>query len=261
MPYADVNGQRIYYQDSGGHGPPVVFSHGYLMDHEMWGPQVEVLESDFRCVRYDERCWGQTEPTDDPFDYWSLADDCLGLLDALEITDAVLVGMSQGGFLTMRAALRAPERVRAVVLVDTDPFAFDDGTIALYRDIQSTGVAGGVTDELAATLASFLFAPDFDWSTWRAKWRARPIRSTQSALECLVGRDDISGRLGEIRCPALVIHGEVDVPFPIDQVGAWAETLGDLRGLVRVAGSGHTSNLEHPEVVTPAVQEFLGALP
>jgi 3-oxoadipate enol-lactonase len=61
MPYADVNGQRLHYQDTGGDGPVVVFSHGFLMDHEMFEPQVAALRSDYRVISWDERGFGSTE--------------------------------------------------------------------------------------------------------------------------------------------------------------------------------------------------------
>src|SRR5437588_9277108 len=113
MPFADVNGQHLYYEDFGGDsagdGVAVLFSHGFLMDHEMFAPQVEALAGEFRCITWDERGFGQT-PADGPFSYWDSAADVLALLTHLGIERAVLAGMSQGGFLSLRAALTAPER-------------------------------------------------------------------------------------------------------------------------------------------------------
>ncbi len=105
MAYAEVNGQRLYYEDSGGDGPPVILGHGFLMDHEMFAPQVAALAPEFRVITWDERGFGLTEFDDKPFTYWDSADDCLGLLTHLGIERAVVGGMSQGGFLSMRAAL------------------------------------------------------------------------------------------------------------------------------------------------------------
>ena len=119
MPFADVNGQRIRFEDSGGDGPPIVLSHGFLMDREMFAPQVQALSPQFRVITWDERGFGETEFDGQPFTYWDSARDCLALLDHLGIERAVLGGMSQGGFLSLRAALLAPHRVRALVLIDT----------------------------------------------------------------------------------------------------------------------------------------------
>src|SRR5581483_12488544 len=111
MPFAEVNGQRIRYDDTGTDGAPIIFSHGFLMDREMFAPQVEALAGEFRVISWDERGFGKTEFDGKPFTYWDSAKDCLGLLTHLGIEQAVLAGMSQGGFLSLRAALLAPERV------------------------------------------------------------------------------------------------------------------------------------------------------
>ena len=74
MPFADVNGQHVHYADSGGEGPAVVFSHGFFMDHTMFGPQVEELRPTYRCLSVDARGFGLTESDGEPFTYWDLAE-------------------------------------------------------------------------------------------------------------------------------------------------------------------------------------------
>jgi len=118
MPFADVNDQHIYFEDSGGDGAAVIFSHGFLMDHEMFEPQVGALSGEFRCVTWDKRGFGQTRATRE-FTYWDSADDALAPLSHLSIAKAFFVGMSQGGFISMRAALRAPDRALGLGLIDT----------------------------------------------------------------------------------------------------------------------------------------------
>jgi pimeloyl-ACP methyl ester carboxylesterase len=90
MPFADVNGQHVYFQDSGGDGAAVIFSHGFLMDHEMFDPQVEALSGEFRCITWDERGFGQTDAAG-PFSYWDSADDALALLSHLGVQKAFFV--------------------------------------------------------------------------------------------------------------------------------------------------------------------------
>ena len=119
MAFASINGQRIYFEDSGGSGPAVILGHGFLMDHTMFEPQRKALTPEFRLITWDERGFGLTETDGEPFSYWDSASDCLGLLDHLGIGKAVVGGMSQGGFLSLRVALSAPERVRALVLLST----------------------------------------------------------------------------------------------------------------------------------------------
>lgn len=111
MPYIDANGSRLYYEDTGGSGPAVIFSHGLLMDGDMFAPQVEALRTTYWCITWDQRGFGRTGPASEPFTYWTSARDVLDIMSSLNIEAASLAGLSQGGFLSMRAALLAPERV------------------------------------------------------------------------------------------------------------------------------------------------------
>ena len=61
MPFAQIHGTRLYFEDTGGDGPPVLFSHGFLLDHTMWDAQVDALKDRFRCIRWDERSHGMSE--------------------------------------------------------------------------------------------------------------------------------------------------------------------------------------------------------
>ena len=113
-------GIRFAFEESGPReAPVVVFSHGFLMDGEMFRPNVAALDDTFRCVVWDQRGFGATGPVDRAFSYWDSARDLIALLDHLEIASASLVGMSQGGFVSMRAALLEPARFRALALIAT----------------------------------------------------------------------------------------------------------------------------------------------
>jgi len=255
MPYADVNDQHIYFEDSGGSGPPVIFSHGFLMDHEMFAPQVEALAGEFRCITWDERGFGQTAATA-PFTYYDSAADCLALLSHLGIQQAVLAGMSQGGFLSLRAALTAPERVKALVLIDTQAGVEDPATLGGYQamnDEWATNGPGNVQD----AIAGLILGAGIDPAPWFAKWNAAPKEALSLPFDCLVGRDDISPRLAEITCPAIIFHGEQDMAITMDKAEALCAGLADCVGIVPVPGAAHAANLSHPDVVNPPLQEFL----
>jgi pimeloyl-ACP methyl ester carboxylesterase len=158
MPFADINGQRICFEDTGGDGLPIVLSHGFLMDHEMFAPQVQALSPEFRVIAWDERGFGQTVFDGAPFTYWDSARDCLGLLDELGIDDAVLGGMSQGGFLSLRAALLAPARVRALVLIDTQAGTEDPVRLPAYRQMQETWLEHGPIDQVTEAIAQLIIS-------------------------------------------------------------------------------------------------------
>jgi pimeloyl-ACP methyl ester carboxylesterase len=258
MRHAPVNGQSIAYEDSGGGGPAVLFSHGFLMDHEMFAPQVAALAGEFRVVTWDERGHGET-PVDGPFSYWDSAADALSLLDHLDIERAVLAGMSQGGFLSLRAALLAPTRVRALVLIDTQAGLEDPEVVPLYDAMHDEWLANGPGNVQEAVAAQILGPADP--APWYAKWAALPHQSLHDPYRCLVDRDDLTDRLGEITCPSLVFHGSADVSIPMARAEALAAGLPGAHGVVVVDGAGHAANLSHPDQVNGPLLEFLRSLP
>ena len=260
MAFADVNGQRIRFDDSGGDGPPVILSHGFLMDREMFAPQVDALAPEFRVITWDERGFGETEFDEQPFTYWDSAKDCLGLLDHLEIERAVLGGMSQGGFLSLRAALLAPDRVRALVLIDTQSGTEDPERLPGYRQMQQTWLQVGPVDELAETIANLIIGDPVLNEQWIAKWRLLPHESMRAPGDCLLDRDDITDRLGEITCPAIVFHGTADQSIEIEKAEELCQALTGCTGVVRIDGGPHASNLTHPEQVNPPLIDFLRSL-
>jgi pimeloyl-ACP methyl ester carboxylesterase len=259
MPLHQINGQWINYEDTGGRGAPVVLAHGLLMDHEMFAPQIEASGAACRVITWDARCHGQTESTDDPFTYWDLADDLKGLLDHLGIERAVIGGMSQGGFVAMRLALRYPERVSALILLGTQAGVEDPEKVATYQVMLDVWEAEGLNDQLADTIASIILGND--WSgrqPWIAKWRQTPRSLLRQAFQALVGREDIHGRLGEIKAPALVIHGTADAAIDMELAQRLCSELANCRQLIAIEGGGHACNLTHPEPVNRAVQQFMG---
>lgn len=257
MPTADVDGRPIRYEDSGGDAPVVLFCHGFLMDRRMFAPQVRELAPDLRCVRMDERGFGGT-PVDGPFDYWDLADDAVGLLDRLGIGSAVLCGHSQGGFLALRAALRHPDRVHGLVLVDTDAGIDDPETRAGYREVFDAWMEEGPTEEMLRELAGLILGPDEELQApWIERWRALDPAELRHPVDCLLGRDDVSDRLGEITCPALVVHGIEDLSIPLERARALDEGLPGSAGIVEVPGAAHAPVLSHPGVVNPPLRAFL----
>lgn len=256
MAFADVNDQHIYFEDSGGPGAAVIFSHGFLMDHEMFEPQVAALSGEFRCITWDERGFGQTEARG-PFTYWDSAEDALALLSHLDIDDAFFVGMSQGGFLSLRAALTSPWRVRGLGLIDTDAGVEPPETRPAYEAMNTEWVTNGPSEALAGAVAGIIMSPGFDDSGWVAKWQAAAKEAIAEPFRTLIGRDDLWDRVPQIVAPAVVFHGEADAAFPMDRAERLAKELPHCEALVRIAGAGHASNLSHPDEVNGPLADFL----
>jgi pimeloyl-ACP methyl ester carboxylesterase len=261
MPLHQVNGQWINYEDTGGDLVPIVLAHGLLMDREMFAPQIEAAKVGSRFITWDARCHGETENTDDPFSYWDLADDLKGLLDHLGIERAVVGGMSQGGFVALRFALKYPERVSGLALIGTQAGVEDPEKVATYQVMLDVWEVEGLNDQLAETIAAIILGNEWTGrAPWIAKWRQKPRSLLRQAFQTLVSRDDIQHRLGEITAPALVIHGTADAAIDIEMAHRLCSELANCRQMVAIEGAGHASNLTHPKLVNLAIQQFIGDL-
>jgi 3-oxoadipate enol-lactonase len=252
-------GATVGVTDSGGDGPVVVFSHGLLMNHTMFAPQVEALRDAYRVVTWDERGHGEAEH-DGRWSYWDSADDVLALLDHLGVEQAVLAGMSQGGFLSLRAALRSPARVRALVLLDTQAGAEDPAVVPMYEGMTESWAADGPSQDILDFAAAAILGSGADEQSWKDHWASLPRHRSRQIMHPLVTRDDLTERLAEITCPALVVHGDADASIPVERAQALVDGLPGSLPLVLVPGAGHAANLTHPETVNPVVRAFLDEL-
>lgn len=260
MPFADINGQRIRFDDTGGDGQPVILSHGFLMDREMFPAQVEALAPEFRAITWDQRGFGETEYDGKPFTYWDSARDCLGLMDHLELEQAVLGGMSQGGFISMRAALLSPQRVQGLILIDTQSGPEDPQRLPAYRQMQQTWLQVGPVDELTEAIANLILGDPELNAVWIEKWRQLPRDRMKEPGDTLLDRDDTTDRVPEITCPAIVFHGTADRSIEIGLGEQLSERLPGCTGLVRIEGAPHAANMTHPEEVNGPMLEFLRSL-
>jgi pimeloyl-ACP methyl ester carboxylesterase len=262
MAIAEVNGQKLYYEDTGGPGPAVIFSHGLFMDHEMFAPQVTALRDRYRCITWDERGHaGTASDTLAPFTYYDSADDLAALLAHLGVERAVLAGMSQGGFLSLRCALTHPEVVRALILIDTQAGQEDAERLKGHMQLAEAWASNGLSDEMAAIIESIILGQSWAGAgAWKAKWKAIKPVNLLGCMNTLATRDDVTPRLGEIKVPALVIHGDADAAIELDLARTIATGIAGAE-LVVVEGAGHAANLTHPETVNPAIERFLATLP
>src|SRR5260370_4548842 len=133
MPTLDLNGVRIYYEDSGGRGAPVVFAHGLLWSCRLFDAQVKALQDRFRCVAFDFRGQGQSEVTASGYDFETLTADAIELIEKLRLAPAHFVGLSMGGMIGMRLAARRPELVRSLALLETSADPEPEENVPKYR--------------------------------------------------------------------------------------------------------------------------------
>ena len=256
MPTFSNDDIEIHYEDGGLDKPAVVFSHGFLMDREMFDSQVYALSGDYRCITWDQRGHGGTRATG-PFSYWDSAEDLIALLDHLGIEAAVLAGMSQGGFVSMRAALNAPERVTGLVFIDSQAGEEDADKKPVYEAMFQQWSKEGASRQVAQMVGEIILGPNVRYEPWLDKWLKYDQDQIEFIYRTLVDRDDLWDRVAEIDIPALVIHGDSDLAISIDQAERLAESLPRSEGLVVVPDAGHAANLGNPDAVNDALRDFL----
>jgi 3-oxoadipate enol-lactonase len=261
MPFAQVNGQNLFYQDSGGTRPAVIFSHGLFMDHEMFAPQVAALSSRYRCIAWDERGHGRTAGDSiAPFSYYDSADDLAALLAHLGIKRAVLAGMSQGGFLSMRCALTHPEIVRALILIDTQAGLEDPSKLDGYHQLMHDWTTNGLSDQVAAIIEGIILGEGWSGAEyWKNKWRAMKPVNVAGTFATLTTRDDITPRIDAIKVPTLVVHGDADAAIPLSLANLLVKRIAGAQ-LAVIAGAGHAANLTHPVPTNAAIERFLAGI-
>lgn len=246
--------------DEAGTGEAVVLAHGTMMDRSMFAHQLAALSGSARIIAIDQRA--RTEIWRGPYSLDDLADDCIDLLDALGIERCVLGGMSMGGFMALRFALRHPERLSGLILIDTMAEAPISPHEALFQSLKE---AGPLTDDVVEWHADIVFGdmtkreqPDLV-EHWKDRWRRLTGASVYWESASWLRREDVAARLPEITVPTLVVHGEEDGILPMRSAESIAS--GVQHGtLLRVAGAGHTSNVEQPEVVNEALRQFLSTV-
>jgi 3-oxoadipate enol-lactonase len=254
------DGAVLAYDDTGGdHDHVVVMSHGILMDRRMFAPQVAALRDRARCVAWDARAHGETRSSG-AFTYWDSADDLVALLDHLEVERAVLLGMSQGGFASLRAALRHPDRVAALVMYSSQAGPEDPEVAPLYEGMAASWAADGADEGVLDYVAHRILGDGVDHEPWKQTWREQPRERAAELIRPLVDREDLTDRLGEVACPVLVVHGTADPAIPLERAQQVADGVPDCRGLVVVEGGPHALGLSHPDELDRAVTELLDDL-
>jgi len=161
---------------------------------------------------------------------------------------------------SLRVALLAPERVRALIFIDSQAGTESAEAGPLYQGMAENWATNGYDENVARYVADLILGPTVDATPWLDKWRDLPKEQVLQPVYTLVRRDDLHDRLAEIMQAALVIHGTADASIPMDLAEQLAKGLPNCRALVDVPEAGHASNVSHPEQVNEAIREFLSTL-
>ncbi|MCC6997522.1 MAG: alpha/beta fold hydrolase [Deltaproteobacteria bacterium] len=262
----EVNGARLWVEDSGGDGPPIVFSHGLLWSGAMYAPQIAALRDRYRCISFDFRGQGKSPAANSGYDMDTLSTDAIALLEKLKLPPVHFVGLSMGGFIGMRVAARRPELVRSLSLLETAADAEPFWNRPRYRAMLAVERLFGMRPLVGAVM-KIMFGKAFLTDPARAAERAalrerllgNDMTGMRRAILGVITRRPIAPELGKIRTPTLVLSGAGDVAVVSARSRQMADAIAGAKFVV-VPRAGHTSTLEEPALVTAELDKFLASV-
>ena len=266
MPIINVNNVDIYYEDSAPNDkqkPVMVFAHGLLWNTGMYDKQVEYFKADYRCIAFDFRGQGQSEVTKSGYDMETLTEDTLALLDALQINKCHFLGLSMGGFVAQRIALKRPELLLSLTLIETSADPEDPTNVPKYRKLMKAVRWLGmkrVSKNIMPIMFGSSFLADKSRKADRREWlsilqsnrKGGVVKATTGVIERLATYDQLS----DIKTPTLIIVGDEDVATPYAKAERMHFAIAGSK-LVVIEGAGHTSTVEEPEKVNKVINTFL----
>lgn len=252
-------------ENTEGAAVPLVFLHAATLTHETWAAQVAHFAPRHPVLAYDCRNHGASSLTPGEHDLETHAEDLMALLEAVGFVgkrQPVLVGLSMGGMIAMRAALRSADVTRALVLVNTTcqgwyPPEERDQMRATLDHLTPDGLNFWAREwEKAFFTAAFRAAhPDY-LSDWRRRYKKQSVEQYHEAMLGLLERRDITEHLGIIDCPTLVLGAEQDITMPPELSEKLAKAIPGAE-LQLLADCAHLSNEEQPAAFNTSVATFL----
>ena len=257
---AEINKIELNFEDEGT-GMPIIFLHGFPFDRHLWVDQIAVLKEHCRVITPDLRGFGDSSAPDEVYSMNQYAADIITLLDILSIEQAVVVGLSMGGYIALTIAEQYPERLLGLVFSNThsakDTAAKRQGRYNTAEKTNYDGIGFLVDDMLEKVLSenTLKTKPDVVEYVKQMMKRQRPS-GVRGALKGMAERKDRTFILSEIQAPTMVIAGENDQLIPVIRGKAMAREIPHSH-LEVISDAGHLSNLEQPELYNQVLLRFV----
>ncbi|WP_344315182.1 alpha/beta fold hydrolase [Fodinicola feengrottensis] len=241
--------------ERGDSGPAVVLVHALGLDWRMWEPVLDQLADGRRVYAYDVRGHGWAAGSPTPFTMADTANDLFGVLDALKIERAHLVGLSYGGGIVQAAAVRRPDRVASLALLSTTDYPFD-----AFESRARSGETDGMRAQVVPSLTRWFTPEALAVGGWGVRYaRERVLRGNPrdwaAAWRSFISLD-VQGKLADFGGPTLVLAGERDVSTTPEIMSGIARRIPGAT-YQELPGTPHMQTLEQPERVAAALSDFL----
>ena len=253
--FIKVDAARLYSTSFGRPESPVLLAiGGWIGSWELWAEPFSFLSRHWHVIAYDHRGSGATVAPVESITHDQLVDDVFAVLDAYGIDNCVLAAESAGALTALSAALRHPQRISGLVIVD--------GAYYTPGQLENMPFAHGLRNAYPATLKHFvdlcITEPDSDHiKQWGVRILERATQAAAIALYVLPSGIDIRAGLPGIAQPALILHGENDRLVTLAQSQWLADALPNSR-LAIIAGAGHVPTVTFPGEVAREINNFFG---
>ncbi len=260
MPSVAVHESELHYVEAG-QGTPLLLVHGFPLDHTMWQGQIDGLADRYRVIAPDLRGFGKSGVTPGLVTMQRMADDLAELLDGMQLHEPVVFcGLSMGGYVAWQFAVRHRERLAKLIVCDTRAVA-DNAETAAGRNSLADRVRKEGPAFVADTMLPKLFAPATIAAnapcvevTRQVILRTNP-HGIAAASRGMAQRPDVTGRLGELNVPTLVLCGEHDAISTVAEMREIAQKLPQA-SFVEIKDAGHMAPLEQPAATNAAIRDF-----
>lgn len=268
MPYANSDGVKLFYEEAGS-GTTIIFIHEFAGDYRSWEPQMRHFSARYHCVCYSARGYPPSDIPNDPQDYQQhiQADDAARLLDHLGVQKAHIVGLSMGGFATLHFGLRNPQKALSLSVTgcgygaekgDRERFMKDAEKVALEYDHNGSKAVADFYSE-SSTRVQFQNKNPRGWAEFKAQLAehsaagaANTMRGYQKTRPSLY---DLEEQLEQLTVPTLIVTGDEDEPCL--EPSLYLKRTIPSAGLSVLPKSGHTINLEEPDIFNRVIGDFL----
>lgn len=268
LPYTTVRDIEIYYET---HGPPeaqpIVWISGWGNSYWLWFRQIPAFKERYRCVVFDNRGAGRSSKPDYPYTMPMFADDTVGLMDALGIDNAHIVGVSMGGYIAQQIAVSYPEKVRSLVLISTHfgGTSFvpqENRTLAMMFASPTETISQEEALEMRYSVA---YSPRFvqenrsllqQIGEWLEQ-NPQPVYARLHQASASVGSAfNLEAEVKQVSAPTLILQGTDDLMIPPKNAEMLADSISTSR-LVLVEGGPHMIIFEQHEKINSAILSFI----
>lgn len=260
----NINNLNLSYDDVGEGNIPIIFLHGFPFDKSMWAKQLDFFATTNRVIAIDIRGFGKSTDETTPLSIDLFSDDLMVFMNQLNISKAIICGLSMGGFIALNAQARFPDRFEAIILCDTQCIA-DTIEVKLnrYKTIDEIALNGTLNFNEAFIKKVFCknsFTNKQEIVTQlRSVVMANPEQIVINGLKALAERSETCSTLSEINIPTLIICGREDEVTPLEQ-SEFLHTSIKASVLHIIDNAGHVSNIEQPEEFNNEISKFLLAV-